>query len=91
TTNPTLAVYVVSEKKLKTINNESPKINKKYEIYARERGTVITKWISDNHIEVLYDFTPQYGRTGEFFRQRDKVSGVKITYTEADKATIKNR
>jgi len=82
------STYLISPENFLKLDVDDPKIRKKYRIFQSERGTIKPRWLSDSHIEVLYDFSPQYGRTGQFFKQRDKVSGVTITYTQMDRKLI---
>lgn len=81
--------YILSESRLRNLDTNNPKISRKYRIFSSERGTIKVRWLSNDHIEVLYDFSPQYGRTGQFFKQRHEVSGVKITYTQMNRELIK--
>jgi len=84
TTIPLVKVYIVPEKKSDSIDAEGRKISKKYLFMSYERGSVSPKWLSDDSIEVLYDHSELYGRKGSFFKQKNKLGNVKVTYRKVD-------
>lgn len=87
TTSPLVTVYIIPKKDSLSDRTRLPK---KYRVFSHERGSVDVKWGAGKTIEVVYDFSPRFGRTGQFFTQRDRVGGYDIVYLDANKEIIKD-
>ena len=82
TTVPTATAYIIPLKSLERVESEKPKIHRKYKILAATRGKIEFNWISNENLEVIYDFPVLYERQGEFYSQATSVDGVNIVYRQ---------
>lgn len=80
TTIPLVSVYIVSEGDYKAIDQEGYQLKSKWRAFSFERAKVDAVWMSENAIQVFYDFSPYYGRQGSFLMQKERVGKVKIAY-----------
>ena len=80
TTAPALSLYVVPAEKQSSIDSEGYKLKSRWIILRFQRGEIRPVWLSENSLEILYDFTALYGRRGQFFKQKTKVGDLRIRY-----------
>jgi hypothetical protein len=83
TSTPLMSVYMISTDMADVLEIQDPKISKKYRVYAYERGQWDVEWTSKSSILVKYDFTPEFGRVGQFLSKRDMVGEVIVNYQDA--------
>ena len=81
TTAPALSLYVVPASKQNSIDSEGYKLRSRWNILRFQHREIRPVWYSENSLEILYDFTPSYGRQGRFFKQKTKVDNLRIHYT----------